>query len=151
MQAAVWFLFMRDKFAGADLAFPGVEKLPPVVRYVVSHPELYFVVFWSLTVLTLIAAIGLLRRRNWARLYFVAVLALGIAWQLAGMWIQRELHTAMTGTLQDIPRDAADAFASVQTVIEVGTTVVVFALIVLFAWLIKRLVSEEVRAEFGVR
>ena len=148
MQAVVFFLFMRDQLSVHTRSWPGQEQLPAIVQFLFSHPELYFAIFWSLTVLTLVAGVGLLYRKNWARIYFIAVLAFGIIWQIGGLWLQRQVLGMVPSAMRDASSNFAKEFAVAETVISIGSTVFAAALIVLFAWLIKRLTSRIVRAEF---
>ena len=64
MQAAMYFLVFRDKLAAAQGHWPGLEQVPEPFQFFFSHPEVFLATFWSLTVLTFVAAIGLLWRKN---------------------------------------------------------------------------------------
>ena len=148
MQAAMFFFLFRDKLSIPNRGWPGQEQLPAFLQFIFSHPEVFFVTFWSLTVLTFIAAIGLLRRKNWARLYFIVVLIFGIVWEVGGLWVQHKMLAVVPATMRAAPADFAKEFEIAGTVISVGTTVFAIAVAALFGWLIKRLLSRAVRAEF---
>jgi hypothetical protein len=148
MQAAMFFLLFRDKFPIANREWPGHEQLPAFVQFLFSHPELFFATFWSLALLTLVASIGLLRRKNWARLYFIAVLALGCVWNLGGIWVQRQMLSTMPTSMRGAPAEFARNFELMGTIISIGTTIMAIAITILFVWLIKRLLSPAIRAEF---
>jgi hypothetical protein len=149
MQAAVfWFLF-RDRPSMPNHGWPGQDQLPVVLQFLFSHPEIFFVVFWSLSLLTLIASIGLLRRKNWARLYFIALLILGIVWEIGGLWVQHQMLAVAPSYMKDAPVDFPKAFEAFEMVISIGSIVFAIAVTVLCAWLLKRLLSRAVRAEFN--
>src|SRR5688572_2965178 len=82
-----FFLFPADMFHVPENA-KGLEELPAFLRFMVQHIKWFFVFFWTLSVLTLVCAVGLLRRKNWARVAFVAILAFGIVWNLSGIGLQ---------------------------------------------------------------
>lgn len=149
MQAAMFLLVFRDKFPIPNRGWPGQEQLPAFVQFIFSHPELFFVTFWLLAVLTLIASVGLLRRNNRARFYFIVVLALGCVWNLGGIWVQRQMLAVMPTSVRNTPTEFAHDFELAGTVISIGSTIMAIAITVLFVWLIKRLLSPAIRAEFN--
>jgi len=78
---------------------------------------------------TLIAAIGLLRRRPWARPTFIAALCVSLVLSFAYVWL-------------------TEAFA----VVRWGLVPGVVGSVLLYGWIIAKLCSAEIRAEFaGVR
>ena len=78
---------------------------------------------------TLIAAIGLLRRRPWARPTFIAALCVSLVLSFAYLWL-------------------TEAFA----VVRWGLVPGVVGSVLLYGWIIAKLCSAEIRAEFaGVR
>ena len=149
MQAAMFFLVFRDKLPDANRAWPGQQELPAFVQFVFSHPEVFFVTFWTLAVLTLIASIGLLRRKNWARIYFIVVLALGCVWNIGGLWVQHQIFSSMQATVRHVPSDFDHGMKLFGTIMSIGSAVMAIAITVLFVWLIKRLMSPHVRREFN--
>jgi hypothetical protein len=101
------------------------------------------------SLLTLVSAIGLLRRWNWARLCFIGLMALGIAWQLAGLGLQ---YTVFSSIQSQFPGQAAHGGPDMTPFfLAIGVFSVIFALglAVLFGWIIKRLLSPAIAAEFG--
>ncbi|HZR02201.1 MAG TPA: hypothetical protein VFA81_03390 [Burkholderiales bacterium] len=148
VQAAMLLLFFDGKPFRVH-AWPGQEQLPTAVQFLVSHPQLFVAVFWSLAVLTLVAGIGLLKRKNWARWYFVGVLAFGILWQLGGLWIQHEMLSTFFSAMDHLPAAASHEFRGAETIMSVAS--VAFAIVAcgVFGWLIARLCSHSIRAEFN--
>ena len=96
-------------------AIPGV----PLWRLLISTA---FVV----DIATLIAAIGLLRRRPWARPTFIAALCLSLVLSFTYVWL-------------------TEAFVVVRWAVVPG----VVGSILLYGWIIAKLCSAPIRAEFG--
>ena len=71
-------VFPTEQFRAAQSGVP----MPAAFAWIFDHVRLFFFLFLVVSATTLISAIGLLRRRNWARRAFVGILALGIAWNL---------------------------------------------------------------------
>lgn len=97
------------------------------------------------SMIVLIAAIGLLKRFNWARLLFVVMLGLIILWAAGSVFM----------LWQAAPFDAAAIAPAYQPALRTpGTgsllfgTVFTLLVCLLIGWVIKRLCSARVRAEF---
>ena len=148
VQAAMLLLFFDGKPFPVH-AWPAQEKLPTAVQFFVSHPQFFIALFWSLAVLTLTAGIGLLKRKNWARWYFVGVLAFGILWQIGGLWIQHQMLSTFSSSVGQLPAAASDEFRGAETVMSVASLAFTVVVCGLFGWLIARLCSNSVRAEFN--
>ena len=151
MQVVVVFAFFPKDFGARLGANPLLEGMPEPLRFLFTHPHYMVFAFWGVAAATLVAAIGLLRRRNWARLYFIALLIASIAWQLLGLWLQRHFDAAVRSSLKGLPADAASQFATFHQVFAIVMDVFLVALSVLFAWIIYRLLSPSIKAEFGAR
>jgi hypothetical protein len=91
--------------------------------------------------LTLAASIGLLLRQAWARVVFIGVLGLGIAWNVLGAVLQFVL-------MPTLPAPPAGDMGAMFVVMWVVTAVVAFGTAALFGWIIHRLCSSEIAAEF---
>ena len=64
------------------------SAIPPASQFLVSHFRTLLVVTLGACVVTLVASIGLLRRQNWARITFIVLLALSIAYMVASLFFQ---------------------------------------------------------------
>jgi hypothetical protein len=107
------------------------------------------IVFLGLAVFITYAAYALLKRRNWARRTFIVLFALGILWNILGAvafglgFGFSDFPTPGQGTLPpEILRAMFTGTIVVFAIYAVGTSV-------LFSWLIKRLRSPSVKAEFS--
>jgi hypothetical protein len=126
---------------------------PPAAEFMFGHFRQLIGAFFLLSLVTLVAAVGLLRRRNWARLVFICLMALGIVWNLAGLVLQRVMMSSMLSTMPMLPPNAPPDFRAQFETMMTGMQIVVaiFALgfSVLFGWIIMRLMSAAIRREFG--
>lgn len=140
-------VFRRAGFDQAVQA-PPPPGTPPVVAFMLGHFQLFFLAFLLVSVLALISSIGLLKRRNWARLCFIGLMVLAVAWQLGGLALQFSMFPSMQ---QQFTAAGARGTPDMQPfVIAIAAIGALFALGlgVLFGWIAKRLLSPAIAAEF---
>lgn len=92
------------------------------------------------------AAYALLRRRDWARVTFIVICALSIAWSVLSV-LMAALGFGVGGLLP-----AAGMTPQMHAVFNTMLTamlVVCAAICVLFGWIIRRLTSPQIKAEFS--
>jgi hypothetical protein len=101
----------------------------------------------GLSVLVFASAVAFLNRRGWARRTFVTLFALAIAVNAAALVL------LAAGGSRPAPLDLGlgERVAPVARLLAVPTGVAAVGLCLLFGWLIKRLTSAAVRAEFDDR
>jgi hypothetical protein len=140
------------------LVFPAAEmqaaaerdRMPWFASFMFTHVHLFFLLFLAVSASTLAAAIGLLKRMNWARVLFIAMMVLGIVWNLAGLAFMVFFVSSMTGMPLPTKQASAAQHFDVMWKIMVGFNVLmVIAFTWLYGWIIKRLASEEIRLEFS--
>jgi hypothetical protein len=149
LQAAMFtFMFPADQFPPAG-STKGLEEMPAFFRFMIQNMRWFFVMFWSLSVVTCFAAIGLLLRKNWARLIFVGIMAFGILWNLGGIWLQEHIMTSFPKPPAHTPADVGAGFETMMTVMRFAMGAFAIGISLLFAWIIKRLMSRSVKAEFN--
>ena len=124
-------------------------QLAPLAEFLVSHVRWILAGFLCLSVVAFVAAIGLLRRMNWARVAFVALMSLGILWSIAGVAIQ---YTILSATMPPVPAYAPDEFQShwewMRTLMMTFSASMALIFTALFGWIIRRLLSQAIRREF---
>lgn len=131
---------MQPGAAFDDPAFQ--DNMPVVARFLLTHAEYWFLFCFLMSVITLVAAIGLLRRHNWARILFVVMMVLGVIWNLGAPWLS-------FGMMPDTDLGEADPmFSTMFTMIQVFTFVFAFAVAGVLGWIAWRLCRPGVRAEF---
>lgn len=122
---------------------PGMERMPGIFRFLFSNVRLFFLSFLVLSAVALVSAIGLLKRRNWSRLLFVGLFGLGILWNIAGVILQQVVISSMP-----TPAGAPPEFESAATFMLLFGVLFAAAFSALFGWLMFKLLSRRVRAEF---
>ena len=101
---------------------------------------------------TMASAAGLMLRLEWARRCFIGLLALAIAANLLGLWLQHEVvQSLVEATLAGapLPPAAANLFGGFVTASQVMAAAVTLAACSLLAWIMQRLMSPAVRQEFA--
>lgn len=103
-----------------------------------------------MTLVHVVASIGLLRRWNWGRLLFIGLMAFGILSNLGGLVVQGQMMVQTHQSFSDMQASQADMPDLGWFVVAIGVVSLVIALgfAALYAWIIKRLVAPEVVAEF---
>jgi len=128
------------------------QHLPPMAALMFENIRWLLLALLVASVVTLTAAIGLLLRKNWARRLFIAVLVVSIVWNIANLVFQ-QLYTADVPGLSQMPADVPEQIRTglqiFQTVMTVVSVVLTLAIAVLLGWVIKRLMSPSIRAEFS--
>ncbi|MCS3902117.1 cell division protein FtsX [Methylohalomonas lacus] len=108
--------------------------------FTARHIGTLFLCLLLLAVVTLTAAIALLKRRNWGRRLFVALMGLVIVWNIASLLLQQQsAREPATGTL------ARQDFASG---LDILSLVLAVALSLLCGWIAWRLCRPAIVAEF---
>lgn len=124
-------------------------KVPWIAAFLFSHVRWLFLMAFLVAASMLASAVGLLHRKEWARIVFIVILAIGILWNVGGL-----AFMAMAfGGFPAIPAPPAgkgpmpdfDAMFKFMMAVNV---VMVLAFSALFGWIIKRLVSPDIRREF---
>jgi hypothetical protein len=143
----VWTVFQGAGFGEAMQAEPP-PGAPPFASFMAAYFHLFFLGFLIANVITLASSIGLLKRRNWARLCFVGLMVLAIVWNIGGLALQFSMFASMQEEFAAPPmHDVPDmefffvAVAVVSTLLAVGFSV-------LFGWIAKRLLSRSIASEF---
>jgi len=146
--AAFYFLTSNPLMQEAMHKSHDMNGAPQWAGFFLEHPWIFVVGFWLIAILTLIAAIGLLRRAYWARIVFIVILGIGIVWNIGGTIVQGFFLSGFPG----VSSQAFPAFDAEMKTMAIMTVVVstIFAIVisVLFGWIIKRLISPRIRAEF---
>jgi hypothetical protein len=132
-------------------------QFPAPARAIFSHFQLFVLAAFLLSLLMLISSIGLLRRRNWARLVFIGLLVLGIIYMLGGLFLQQSFMLSFNKSFRAAaPQDSlfranAQQFESLFTAMRVFMVAFSLGIAGVFGWIVARLASARVRAEFVPR
>ncbi|SDU32655.1 hypothetical protein [Halopseudomonas salegens] len=143
----VYLLFPREEMTQALQNDPSIQELPVPVQLMMSHMEFLFLGVLLVSLITLLSAIGLLLRKNWARCIFIGILGFGILWNAGGFIMQQTMMGHMV-LPEDIPADMAANFTTMTLIFRIVSGIVALVFCTLFAWLIWRLISPGIKAEF---
>lgn len=145
----VTVMFPAAEIASATAQAQSDPNAPQFAKFMFQNVRLFFFVFLVVCVTALTAAIGLLKRKNWARLLFIALMFAGIIWWFGGVLMSIALFSSMASIDPNMPQEASEQFALMSKVMIGFTVVLAIGFSVLFGWIIKRLRSKEIRLEFS--
>jgi hypothetical protein len=119
--------------------------VPPALFFVFKHLKTILLVYLLLSLSLLAVSIGLLKRKEWARIAFIIMLAIGTLSGFAPLFMPfsaKDFMPQMEGIDGEVVGDVA-----------LGFRFVMIALTLLFAalhgWIIYKLCTSEIRAEFS--
>lgn len=144
-------VFAQQGFDPAAIAANAPEGQPVLVTFLVAHVAWFFALVLFVSITLLCSSVGLLMRKNWARLMFIGVMVLGIAWDIFGFALQFQMLGTLTEMHHGAPAEFRNEMRTVAIVMGVFGAVLGLAFITLFGWLIKRFMSASVRQEFRAR
>ena len=120
------------------------DDMPPMMAIMFGNIELIAMGTLVLAIITFISAIALLKRKNWARLFFIVLLVVGILWNVIGGYMQFDMMGSMMFAGEEIPAE----MQSMQSTMKIVIGVMIVAILALHIYLIKRLSSDEIKGEF---
>lgn len=137
-----------------DMQGPSMPPLPPDLpapaQWMFGHMAWFFRAFLLVSVATLVAAIGLLLRREWARRLFVGLMGFAIAYQLFGLawqwWFMGSMDAFMRAP--GMPPGTDAVMHGFMRVAQAFGMLMALVFAALFGWIIRRLCSAKVRDEF---
>ena len=149
MQNAMMFFMFHG--AGFDQAMDVASRAPgapPFIGLFARYFYLLFVLFLVVSASTLASAIGLLYRRNWARIVFIVMMAFGIVWNLGGLALSAFMLTVVNGFPMHAGHGSPFALGTMVAVVMAFNVAISLAVSALFFWIILKLGSPEIRREF---
>ena len=130
---------MQAPLAGAQ---PFADSMLPAIQWIL-------LAVLALSVLMLTSSVGLLRRRNWARLSMIGLLSLTILWQVVGLAFQFVTFSFTRQQLSAVAVQGGPDMASYLIAVSVVSGVLALVVSGLCGWIIKRLLSPVIATEFG--
>ena len=134
----------------ALLTGPEAEHTPAFAAFMLEHMRAMLAAFWLATVVSLASGIGLLRRKEWARLLFIALMGLSIPWNIGGLFIQQSFLSSMS-IMPEMPPEFHAQFEDMMSSMRIVSIIMAAAFSAVAGWLIWRLSSEPIKAEFGAQ
>ena len=144
MQVLMFSMMFGGEVAPAKL--PDDEQMPAMARLALDNFKYLILVFPTLCAFGLATCVGLLRRRNWARLVFVSGLGLGILWNFGGLVFQ--LFFFELPVPNEEQAEFVEQFESIWSLMRVFMTIMALAVSALFGWIIWKLCTKPVKEEF---
>jgi hypothetical protein len=123
------------------------QDIPAFARFMFDNFRFFFAGFLLVSAVTLASAIGLLKRMNWARLTFIGLMGFGILWNLGSVVLAVFMFSAMPSP-DNAPAEFREQHELMSTIMTVFIVVTAVAFTVLFGWIIKRLLSNDIKREF---
>ena len=142
------FMFPGGEMDAAFERAGSSERLPGFVSFMLRNMRLVFLFFLLLCVTSLASSIGLLLRQDWARIVFVAILIFGVIWNLAGVVLSFVFFSWLPAPPPGTPADWAENWSYMSKAIVAFNVMITLAFAMLFGWIAKKLMSEEIRSEF---
>lgn len=122
-------------------------QTPHMTGLMFEHIDILVIVMLLLAVLALAASIGLLLRKNWARITFIGLMIVAIFWNLASLVMQQMFLQGMPMQEEGAAEFARQA-QGMMNVLNAFSILLALLLSVLFGWIAWRLASKDIRREF---
>jgi len=118
--------------------------MPPAFIYIMEHIHLFLSVSFVFSLISLIASFAFLKRRNWARIFFVVFMIGTIGFSVTGFLF----HDAL---MVEIPVDEnlQEIVASMNKLINISLIAMVVIIVLFHTWLVYKLLSKSVSVEFA--
>jgi hypothetical protein len=151
LQNVMFRMMPQELFSAAAQDSTFATQMPSGARFMFEHMQALVLISLGLFLITLTASIGLLRRHNWARLLFMGILALGAAYSLAGIFLQRAIMPsfAIPATADSTMRQVTQQFDQFFHIFQTVMLVMSLGFAALFGWLLYRMASPHIRNEFA--
>lgn len=127
-------------------------SLPPLLEWFYTHTLAVGIVQLVLSSLFAWVAWNLLKRRDWARIAFVAFLLLGVAWQFGSLWMMPQMIEGMLAAQnaamppdQAMPEEFTRTLTNMAMLMGSAMGLLIAALLGWVAW---KLCTGKLRAEF---
>jgi hypothetical protein len=140
LQAAIMSVVSLDKF------FPPAAPGQPGPAVLQGFIHVLYLIMAIIAAWVLLSAIGLLLRKNWARISFIVMMILGIGWNSLYILMGVLGAVLMHGASPD-PKTPA-AVQAMMPAIFGAMAVMGIAFVVLFGWILYQLLSDRIKKEF---
>ena len=118
-------------------------------RLIFSHVQLIFISLLLIFVTTFAAAIGLLKRKNWARAVFIGLMSFGVLWNVASILLVYYFLPSMSEVFTNQSPALQAQFNIMRNIAVVFSIAMFCGFVGLFGWIARRLASAEIRREFS--
>jgi hypothetical protein len=150
LQNVVLAFMPKDLFNQALQDTTFTHAMPSAPRFMFAHVHTIVLAILIVCAATLVSSIGLLRRRNWARLVFIGLLAIGAVYNIAALFVQQSMLSSFNAPFaaDSTLRAAGGQFQQMMQAMRVAMFIFELGFAALFVWIIVRLLSRDIREEF---
>jgi hypothetical protein len=122
------------------------QDIPAFAQFMFNNFDLLFLMVLVVSATCFISAIALLKRKNWARIVFIVLMSLGIAWNVFGLIAQFTFFS----TLPDMGgENIPPEFETMMSIMKFATVLMVIAFSALQGYVIKKLCTQNIKDEFA--
>lgn len=141
-------LVPMDEILSAIQTTEGQQGIPASALFAISHIQALLGISLGLSLVMLFASFALLKRKNWARLFWIACMAVIVVWCVVGLFFPPDLASLMPSELSAAPPETQAQIQQTMMTVKIWGYVVSIVQAALFSWLIWRFVSPDIRQEF---
>lgn len=126
-------------------------SLPPMMEWFYTHTLLIGIVELVLSSLFAWVSWNLLKRRDWARVAFIAFLLLGVAWQFGSLWMMPQMFEgtlAMQASMLPPGQSLPEEMKGIMRMAMLMGCAVSLLIATAFGWTAWKLHTAKARAEF---
>jgi len=144
----VTVMFPMEEMRASMRELQKSQPMPPFFMLIFENVRLISFAAFVSSVVTLVASIGLLMRRNWARLVFIVVMTFGVIWNLAGLGMPFFMSDMFPEVPGHVPPGFHDNFKLVWNILIGFSVLMCLVFAGLFVWVVKRLLADDIKREF---
>jgi hypothetical protein len=133
----------------AVMQSPEIQKIVPAsAMFALRHIQAILAASLALSAVMFIASYALLKRRNWARLFWVVMMGLMVVWFMAGLFFQPDISSFLPPELNNAPPEIQAQLRAMIETARISGYALSIVQAVLFVWVIWRFCSQDIRMEF---
>jgi len=140
----VFLVFQKDTMKSALDQLGASATVPKFAALFINNLHLFVIFSLLFSIFLLVSSIGLLKRKSWGRKTMIGIFIFSIASMLAGLVIQNLTIGKIGGDFQG----AVEQAKAIILFVRVFSWFITIATCALYAWLIKKLCSPLIVAEF---
>jgi hypothetical protein len=126
-----------------------LKLLPPSALKILAHLPSILIVLFAASLLTLLISISLLKRKNWARIAFAAIMIATALLHFAGLLLPFYFMQEFADVLNSMPPEVRGVASAMMKMLSAMSMVMGIAFGVAFGWIAMRLFSAEIIREFA--
>jgi tetratricopeptide (TPR) repeat protein len=146
LQSILFVLFFPVEEMSRAIEGGGFQgQIPVIFKFIFPNLQIILFGFFVFSGITLVSAIGLLKRKNWARMVFIVIMGLFICFNIFGLMVQNSIFASIPGFQRG---EIVSQFRGIILVMKVFSFVFTIGISYLFGWIIYRLTSSNIKKEF---